>query len=355
MRRETRKIRVGNVEIGGGCPVSVQSMTKTPTADISRTAAQIRLLEAAGCEMVRVAVPDRESAEAIASIKKETRIPLIADIHFNYRLAIASIKSGADEIRLNPGNIFRQEEIERVAGLCLDEGIPIRVGVNSGSLKPEHTSADMAEVMAEEALLYCSRLEDLKFKDIVISLKASDVKTTIAACRAAAGRSDYPLHLGVTAAGTYKSGSVKSAVCMGILLEEGIGDTIRVSLTGDPVEEVRTGFEILSSLGLRSKKGPDIISCPTCGRCRVDLIKIAEETEKGIAELEISGKLAGIKIAIMGCAVNGPGEAREADIGVACGLKSAVFFKKGGIEKKVDEKDAVRTLINELKKMAGEN
>ena len=354
MRRKTRKVRVGGVEIGGGSPVSVQSMTKTPTADIRRTAAQINLLEAAGCEMVRLAVPDKESAEAIKSIKKEVSIPLIADIHFNYRLAIASIKSGADAIRLNPGNIFEQEEIEQVAGLCREAGIPVRVGVNSGSLRTGHTSRNMAEAMAGEALSYCRRLEDLNFRDIVISLKASDVRTTIAAYRAVAGRSDYPLHLGVTAAGTCKTGAVKSAVCMGILLEEGIGDTIRVSLTGDPVEEVKTGFEILASLGLRSKNAPDIISCPTCGRCRVNLIRIAEETEKRIEELNIAGMLQGVKIAIMGCAVNGPGEAGEADIGIACGLKSASFFRKGRIEKKVDEKDAVKTLINELVKMTGE-
>jgi (E)-4-hydroxy-3-methylbut-2-enyl-diphosphate synthase len=354
MRRQKRKIKAGSVFIGGGAPVSVQSMTKTLTNDIGRTASQINRLEASGCEIVRAAVPDMESAKAIGEIKKEIRIPLIADIHFNYKLAVASAEAGADGIRLNPGNIFRREEIEKVAGICLDKNIPIRVGVNSGSLKPEHTPENAAEVMAEEALSYCAGLEKLRFKDIIVSLKASDVQTTISAYRAVAARSDYPLHLGVTAAGTFKSGAVKSAVCMGILLGEGIGDTIRVSLTGDPAEEVKTGFEILSSLGLRSKKGPDIISCPTCGRCRVDLVSIAEETEKSIDKLNLAEKLSGIKIAIMGCAVNGPGEAGEADIGIACGLKSAAFFKKGGMEKKVAEKDAVRTLINELKIMAGD-
>lgn len=354
MRRKTRKVSVGNVEIGGGSPVSVQSMTKTPTADIRATTGQVKLLKDAGCDMVRLAVPDEAAARALKSIKAEAEIPLIADIHFNWKLAAESIKSGVDGIRLNPGNIFRQEEIEKIARLCLDAGIPVRVGVNSGSLKAAHTPENMPEVMAKEALSYCGRLEDLGFRDIVISLKASEVKNTLAAYREVARRSDYPLHLGVTAAGTYKSGAVKSAVCMGVLLEEGIGDTIRVSLTGDPVEEVKTGFEILSSLGLRSKKAPDIISCPTCGRCKVDLIKIAEETEKSIEEMKIAGKLAGVKIAVMGCEVNGPGEAREADIGIACGLRSAAFFREGKIEGKVSEKDAVKKLASELLKMTGE-
>ncbi len=355
MRRKTRKIRVGAVEIGGDAPVSVQSMTTTPTSCAESTAKQINLLESAGCEIIRVAVTDTASAKAIKEIKKKISIPIIADIHFNYKLGLEAIKAGADEIRLNPGNIFKDDEIEQTANTCLEAGIPIRVGVNSGSLKLAHTPENAASIMAEEALSYCGRLEKLKFRDIVVSLKASDVKTTIAAYRMLSQRCDYPLHLGVTSAGTYKSGSIKSAVCMGVLLEEGIGDTIRVSLTGDPVEEVKTGFEILSALGLRPKKGPDIISCPTCGRCRVDLIKIVRETEKKIEGLASPEKLSGIKIAIMGCAVNGPGEAKEADIGIACGLKSAAFFRKGRVEKKVDENQVVKVLITELKKMTGEN
>ncbi len=353
-RRCTRVVRIGSVGIGSGYPVSVQSMTKTPTHDVQASVRQIALLENAGCDIARLAVPDEKSAKALSLIKKAARIPIVADIHFNYKLALESIKSGVDGIRLNPGNIFKQEEIEQVSYACIDAGIPIRVGVNSGSLKPDHSRENAAEVMAEEALEYSGRLEALGLRDITISIKASDVKTTVDAYRLVALNSDYPLHLGVTAAGAPKSGVVKSAVCMGILLEEGIGDTIRVSLTGDPVEEVEAGFEILSSLDLRRRTKPEIISCPTCGRCRVDLIKMVEEAQRRIALMAPDKKLSGLKIAIMGCAVNGPGEAKEADLGVACGLKSAALFRKGKVERKIGETRVVDVLIDELKKITGE-
>ncbi len=354
MRRKTRKVNIGNVEIGGGAPVSVQSMTKTRTSDIESTAGQIKRLEAAGCEIIRAAVPDKASAEALKAIKERTNIPLVADIHFNYRLAVNSARSGVDAIRLNPGNIRRREEVEKAAGAALEAGIPVRVGVNSGSLYPESGSAgNMPLLMARSALSYCRMLEDFGLSDLIISVKASGVTSTIAAYRMLAEECDYPFHLGITAAGTSRSATVKSAVCLGVLLEEGLGDTIRVSLTGDPVEEVNAGFEILNSLGLRLPKKPEIISCPTCGRCGVNLLRIVEETENAIRDLELSAKLSGKKIAVMGCAVNGPGEAREADIGIACGRKYATLFKKGKVVKKIEEKEIVKVLTDEIKRIAG--
>lgn len=357
-RLKTRQVRVGNVKIGGGAPISIQSMTKTDTRDVKATVAQIKELEQAGCEIVRVAVLDKEAARAIRHIRRKIKIPVVADIHFNYRLAMEAIENCADKIRLNPGNIFKKEEIELIAKAAKKRWVPIRVGVNSGSLesadsvqRSASSSADsvhyIASHMVDSALNYIRILEKLKFREIVISLKASDVPTTIEAYRLMSKKSNCPLHLGITAAGLAEEAAVKSAVGMGTLLSEGIGDTLRVSIAGDPVEEVRVAKEILSSLNLR-QFGPELIVCPTCGRCQIDVVNIAEELKSRLAALPLKSKGKPLKIAVMGCIVNGPGEAKDADIGFAGGKGVGIIFRKGKIIKKVKEKSLVSELLNQI-------
>lgn len=346
-RKKTRQIRVGDIRIGGNAPIAVQSMTNTMTQDVSATVSQIHQLEAAGCEIVRVAVPDETAAEAIAFIKKQISIPLIADIHFDHRLAVASVRAGADGLRINPGNIGSRQNIKTVADCARDRGISIRIGVNSGSLEKDLLKkyrGVSVEGMVESALRHIDLMVSLGFEQLKVSLKASDVKRTVAAYRLMSKQCDLPLHVGVTEAGGLFSGIVKSSLGIGMLLAEGIGDTIRVSLTRDPVEEVRVGYEILKGLDIR-KHGPDIISCPTCGRCNIDLFDIADRIEK-----ELLLKSIPIKLAIMGCVVNGPGEAREADIGIAGGNGVGILFKKGEVVKKFPEKDLVDVLLDEVGK-----
>jgi (E)-4-hydroxy-3-methylbut-2-enyl-diphosphate synthase len=347
-RKNTRKINVGGVFTGGGSPVSVQSMTNTDTRDVKATVEQIKALERAGCDIVRVAVPDNEAAMAVKDIKKAIAIPLVADIHFDFRLAITCIENGADKIRLNPGNIGGSDRVGKVAKIAKSAGIPIRIGVNSGSIEKQILKKHggvTAEAMVESALNHAAMLEAWDFNDIVISLKASDVPLTIEAYRLISHRTSYPLHLGVTEAGTISAGTVKSAVGIGCLLAEGIGDTIRVSLTGDPVEEVRVGIEILKALGLR-KSGVVFISCPTCGRCKIDLINVANEVEKRLSKIDKN-----LRVAVMGCAVNGPGEAREADIGIAGGDGEALLFKKGKIVRKIPQEKIIDELLEEIDKL----
>lgn len=344
-RRETRQISVGDVKIGGGAPVVVQSMTNTLTHEVAATVEQIRRLEAVGCEIVRVAVPDQAAAGSIAAIKKEIAIPLIADIHFDFRLALAALRSGADGLRINPGNIGSAANVKAVAAEAKERGVPIRVGVNSGSLEKEilrRYGGATAEAMVESALRHVELLRSCDFDDIKISIKASDVLRTVEAYRLLSSRTDLPLHLGVTEAGTLVSGTVKSALGIGILLAEGIGDTLRVSLTRDPVDEVRVGYEILKALKIR-QRGPDIISCPTCGRCEINLVEIAERVESALI-----ASTKPVQIAIMGCVVNGPGEAREADIGIAGGRGHGVLFKKGRVVRKVQEAELVDVLLDEV-------
>lgn len=346
-RKKTRQIRVGDVRIGGNAPITVQSMTNTMTQDVSATVSQIHQLESAGCEIVRVAVPDETAAEAITFIKEQISIPLIADIHFDHRLAVASVRAGADGLRINPGNIGSRQNIKTVADCARDRGISIRIGVNSGSLEKDLLKkyrGVSVEGMVESALRHIDLMVSLGFEQLKVSLKASDVKRTVAAYRLMSKQCDLPLHVGVTEAGGLFSGIVKSSLGIGMLLAEGIGDTIRVSLTRDPVEEVRVGYEILKGLDIR-KHGPDIISCPTCGRCNIDLFDIADRIEK-----EMLLKSIPIKLAIMGCVVNGPGEAREADIGIAGGNGVGILFKKGEIVKKFPEKDLVDVLLDEVGK-----
>jgi (E)-4-hydroxy-3-methylbut-2-enyl-diphosphate synthase len=346
-RVKTRQIKIGDVKIGGTAPVAVQSMTNTPTGDITATVSQIMRLEAAGCEIIRVAVPDDSAAQAISSIKKEISIPLIADIHFDYRLAIASARAGADGLRINPGNIGSAEKVKAILDCAKDHGIPIRIGVNSGSLAKD-ILAKYKEVtpaaMVESALRHVEQLRSLDFHDIKISIKASDVQRTVEAYRLLSSQTDLPLHIGVTEAGTLFSGIVKSALGIGMLLAEGIGDTLRVSLTRDPVEEVRVGYEILRALGIRHR-GPEIISCPTCGRCNIGLFDIVEQVENALLTLTTP-----IKIAIMGCVVNGPGEAREADIGIAGADGSGILFRKGKVIKKFPQEQLVEVLLQEVRK-----
>ena len=343
---------VGSVPVGGDAPIAVQSMTNTRTQDIAATVAQIRRLEEAGCDIVRVAVPDTEAAAAFARIKEQSRIPVIADIHFDHRLALAAIRSGADGLRINPGNIGSPKKIREVVACARDHGVPIRVGVNAGSLEKDllkKYNGITPEGMVESALRHIDLLRGLDFHAIKVSLKASDVRRTVAAYRQLSGRTDLPLHLGVTEAGTLFSGLVKSALGIGMLLAEGIGDTLRVSLTRDPAEEVRAGFEILRALGIR-QRGPEIIACPTCGRTRIDLFGIVEQVERALA-----GVTAPIQIAIMGCVVNGPGEAREADIGVAGGDGVGILFRKGRVVKKFPEERLVEVLLDEVAKIDKDN
>ena len=339
-RRKTRQIRVGSIKVGGNAPVSIQSMAKTETADVKAVVAQIKGLEQAGCEIVRVAVKNLDDAAAIKDIKKKIRLPLVADIHFNYKLALRAIESGADKIRLNPGNINKREEMARVLKAAKRARLPIRIGVNSGSIK--------GRGLVDSALDYIKSFEEMDFRDIIISLKSSDVMSTVEAYRSMAGRCDYPLHLGVTAAGPYDEGIVKSSIGIGALLLDGIGDTIRVSLTGDPVDEVIAAKRMLSALNIR-RFGPDIISCPVCGRCQVDLLKIVEELERKLTaySLQLTAKKP-VAIAVMGCEVNGPGEAIEADVGIAFGKNSGMLFKNGKILKKVTVKNAVKELLKHI-------
>jgi (E)-4-hydroxy-3-methylbut-2-enyl-diphosphate synthase len=374
-RRKTRKIRVGNLFIGGNSPISVQSMTKTDTHDVRATVNQIKRLERVGCEIVRVAVPDMEAANALGKIKKRINIALVADIHFDYRLAIEAIAQGVDKIRINPGNIGSRERVETIAKAARRAKIPIRIGVNAGSLKlpsPNRTlrtdlgegdithkqGVSKAKKMFYSALQYVKILEKQNFHQIVISLKASDVPTTIHAYRLISKKTDYPLHLGITEAGSEFSGAIKSALGMGVLLSEGIGDTIRVSLTASPEEEVKVGYEILKALNLRSF-GPEVISCPTCSRCEIDLIKITDRVEKKLESLfRQKSIIAGVKppgfyplkVAIMGCVVNGPGEAREADVGIAGGKGVGLLFRRGKIIKKVKEKQMINVLMAEIER-----
>lgn len=347
-RRETKKIRVGNLILGGDSPIAVQSMTNTDTRDITATIQQIKRLEEAGCEIVRVAVPDIEAAQAIKSIKKNIGIPLIADIHFDFRLALESMENGVDKIRLNPGNIGDRDKVAKVVNMAKLREIPIRIGVNSGSVEKhilEKYKGITPEGMVESALGHAKILEDLDFRQIAFSIKASSVPMTIAAYRLMADKSKYPLHIGVTEAGTIRKGTIKSSIGLGCLLAEGIGDTLRVSLTGDPVEEVFVGREILKALGL-IKGGIEFVSCPTCGRCRIDLIAIAQTIEKRVQSVDKN-----IKIAVMGCAVNGPGEAKEADIGIAGGDGEALLFKKGEIIRKIPEDKIIEELMAEIEKL----
>ena len=344
-RRETKKIRVGSLYIGGDAPVSVQSMTNTLTSNVDETVSQIEKLQEAGCDIIRVAVPDMDAALAISEIKKRILIPLVADIHFDYRLAITSIENGVDKVRINPGNIGSKERTKSVVSCALERGVPIRIGVNSGSLEKElldKYGGVTPEALVESALKHVKILEDLNFNDIIISIKASSVPLTIAAYQLISQKVSYPLHVGVTEAGTIYKGTIKSSVGIGALLAQGIGDTIRVSLTGEPVEEIKAGKEILKSLGLL-RQGLEFISCPTCGRTKINLIEIAEKVEKALEGIDKN-----LKIAVMGCVVNGPGEAKDADIGIAGGDRCAMLFKKGQIIRKISEDNIVDELLKEI-------
>jgi (E)-4-hydroxy-3-methylbut-2-enyl-diphosphate synthase len=346
-RRKTVPVRVGGVVVGGGAPVSVQSMTKTDTRDVRKTLAQIRRLERAGAEIIRLAVPDAAAAEALGRIKKSARAPLIADIHFDHRLALLCLEAGVDGLRINPGNIGGRRKVEEVVRAAKERSVPIRIGVNSGSLERDLLRAHggaTAEAMAESALRHIRILEDLDFRLIKESHKSSDVPRTVAAYRRLAGRVDYPFHAGITEAGPPPCGAVKSAVGIGWLLREGLADTIRVSLTAPPEEEVRVGYAILSSLGLR-RRGATIVSCPTCGRCETGLAAIAARVEKRLAGLEKP-----VTVAVMGCMVNGPGEAKEADVGVACGRGVGILFKKGRLLRRVSEAEIADALVDEIVK-----
>jgi len=336
---------VGDVPVGGGAPVAVQSMTNTATADVVATVAQIQRLQNAGCEIVRVAVPDMLAADAITAIKAAISIPLIADIHFDYRLALAAARAGADGLRINPGNIGSKQKVKAVVDCARDARVSIRVGVNAGSLEKDilakHNGVT-ADAMVESALRNVELIKSLDYDQIKVSIKASDVNRTVEAYRRLSAEIDLPLHVGVTEAGSLFSGVVKSALGIGTLLADGIGDTIRVSLTRDPVEEVRVGYEILKALGIR-QRGPEIISCPTCGRCNIELFDIVERVEKALLTTSAT-----IKIAIMGCVVNGPGEAREADIGIAGADGSGILFRRGKVVKKFPQEKLVEVLLEEV-------
>ena len=347
-RKITRSVKVGNLLIGGGNNVVIQSMCNTDTRNVKETVAQIKRLEEAGCEMVRVAVPDMEAAKAIGEIKKEISIPLVADIHFDYRLALEAMEQGIDKVRINPGNIGSEEKIRAVVEKAKEKHIPIRIGVNSGSLEKdllEKYRHVTPEALVESALKHVRILERYDFHDIVISIKASSVPFSIAAYSLLSQKVDYPLHVGITEAGTVWGGTVKSAVGIGSILAMGIGDTIRVSLTGDPVEEIKAAKEILKSLELR-KFGVEFVSCPTCGRTQIDLVSIASQVEEKCRKINKN-----IKVAVMGCVVNGPGEAREADIGIAGGKGEGLIFKKGEIIKKVPENQLIDALMAEIEKL----
>lgn len=348
MRKPTRKVKVGSIYVGGDSPISIQSMTNTDTRDIKSTLNQINKLDKIGCDIIRCAVPDMEASEALKIITKESKIPVVADIHFDYKLALESIKNGVDALRINPGNIGSMERVKMVAEAAKEKSIPIRIGVNSGSLKKDildKYARVCPEALVESALQHVSILEKCNFNDIVISIKSSNVMQMIESYRLISEKVNYPLHLGVTEAGTTFRGTIKSSVGIGTLLAEGIGDTIRVSITGDPLQEIKIGKEILRSLGYVNE-GIEFVSCPTCGRTNIDLISIAEEVEKRLLNCNKN-----IKVAVMGCVVNGPGEAREADIGIAGGKGEGLIFKKGEIIKKVKEEDIIDELIKEIEKM----
>ncbi len=345
MHQNTKVIRIGDRVIGGGNPILIQSMTNTRTEDIKATIAQIHRLEAVGCEMIRCTVPTQEAAEALREIKKQIRIPLVADIHFDYKMAIAAMECGADKIRINPGNIGDLEKVKAVVSVAKEREIPIRIGVNSGSLEKsliEKYHGVTAEGLVESALDKVHLIEDLGYQNLVISIKSSDVLMCAEAYRLVAQQTCYPLHVGITEAGTVYSGNIKSAVGLGLILGQGIGDTIRVSLSGDPVEEIRSAKLILRTLGLR-KGGIEVVSCPTCGRTRIDLIGLANQVETMAEEFDLD-----IKVAVMGCAVNGPGEAREADLGIAGGNSEGLLIKKGEIIRKVPEQELLSVLRKEL-------
>jgi (E)-4-hydroxy-3-methylbut-2-enyl-diphosphate synthase len=348
MKKRTRVIHLGKVQIGGGAPVSVQAMTKTDTRNTGLTVRQIRRLEREGCDIVRVAVPDREAARNLASIKRAISIPLVADIHFDYRLALEALRQGVDGLRINPGNIGGADRVKAVVEAARERSVPIRIGVNTGSLSKRILKAykhPTPEAMVESALEHIRLLEKLRFYDIKVSLKSSDLMETVRAYRLLHRTVRYPLHLGITAAGPTFSGTIKSSIGIGMLLAEGIGDTIRVSLTGSPIEEVRVGREILKALKLRPR-GPEIISCPTCGRCRIDIIGMAQTIER-----ELAGLQSDLTIAVMGCAVNGPGEAREADLGIAGGTRGGILFKKGKVIRRLKEHELVPALIKEARSL----
>lgn len=344
-RNKTREIQIGEVKIGAGNPIAIQSMTNTKTEDVKATVAQILALEKAGCEIIRCAVPTMEAAQALKEIKKQIHIPLVADIHFDYRLAIASVENGADKIRINPGNIGSKERIQAVVDCCKEKNIPIRVGVNSGSLEKnlvEKYGGVTAEGLVDSALDKVQKITDMGYDNLVISIKSSDVLMCIRAHEQIARGTDFPLHVGITESGTVYSGSVKSAIGLGNILYQGIGDTIRVSLTGDPVQEVYAAKMILQTLGLR-QGGIQVVSCPTCGRTQIDLISLAGQVEEMVKSFDLD-----IKVAVMGCAVNGPGEAKEADIGIAGGIGEGLLIKRGEIVKKVPEEELLETLRQEL-------
>ena len=348
-RDHTKIIQIGNKVIGGGNPVLIQSMCNTKTQDVASTITQIKKLTAAGCDIIRVAVPDMEAAAAIKEIKKQISIPLVADIHFDYRLAVASIESGADKIRINPGNIGSLDRVKAVVDKAKEYQIPIRVGVNSGSLEKdliEKYGGVTAEGIVESALNKVRMIEEMDYGNLVISIKSSDVLMCVKAHELISERTDYPLHVGITEAGTLVSGTIKSSVGLGIILHKGIGDTIRVSLTGDPLEEIKAAKTILRSLGLK-RGGVEVISCPTCGRTRIDLISLANQVEDMVSAYDHLD----IKVAVMGCVVNGPGEAREADIGIAGGIGEGLLIKKGEVIRKVPEEELLSALQEELMKM----
>lgn len=350
VRRKTKKINLGIVTIGGDSPVVVQSMTNTNTCDVQSTVAQIKKMERAGCEIIRIAIPDQEAVSAIPFIKKKISIPLIADIHFNYRFAIDAMKSGVDGIRINPGNMAR-DKIKAIIKVAKERDIVIRIGINSGSLQKDlllKYGGVTPEALVESALQNITLFEDQGFDLIKLSLKSSDVPSMIEAYREIAAKTNYPLHLGVTEAGTLMSSAVKSSIGIGTLLYEGIGDTIRVSVTGDPVLEMPLAYGILRALNIR-KVGPEIVSCPTCGRCEIDILRLTNRMEKALA-----GRKEYLKVALMGCVVNGPGEAADADIGIAGGKKQGILFKKGKVFRKVREKDFEKVLLEEINLMMSE-
>jgi (E)-4-hydroxy-3-methylbut-2-enyl-diphosphate synthase len=348
MKKLTRQIHIGGIAIGGNAPCSVQSMCSTDTRDIAATSAQITQLADVGCEIVRCAVPDMAAAHALAEIKAMSPIPVVADIHFDYKLALQVLEGGIDGLRLNPGNIGEKWKVAEIVASAAERKVPIRIGVNAGSLEKEllqkygHPSA---EAMVESAMGHIRILEDLKYQEIKISLKASDVMKTVAAYRLFSEQSDYPLHIGITEAGTLFSGTIKSSVGLGILLADGIGDTMRVSLTGEPRDEVRVGYDILKALGLR-QRGVNFVSCPTCGRCQINLIRVAEDVERRLQGIDKQ-----ITVAVMGCAVNGPGEAREADVGIAGGNGEGLVFRHGEIIRKVPEEMLAEALLEEIGKL----
>jgi len=347
-RKKTRRIYVGNIPIGDDAPVAVQSMTNTDTRDVSSTLGQIKRLSEAGCEIIRLAIPDMEAADAFKEIKKKTSAPLIADIHFDHRLALAALDAGANGLRINPGNIGGQKAVKAVVRAAMGSKAPIRIGVNSGSLHSKilkKHGSPTPEAMVASAMEHVTLLEDAGFDQIKISLKSSNVIDTIMAYEILAEKTDYPLHLGVTEAGTLIAGTVKSTMGIGYLLAQGIGDTFRVSLTRDPVDEVKVAYEILRALDLRHR-GPEIISCPTCGRCEIDLFSLVDKVEKALSGIEASPK-----VAIMGCVVNGPGEAKEADIGIAGGRGQGILFRKGELVEKVPEDRMAEVLINEVRRL----